>query len=661
MLDLITVLKVVGAGLSALFVSARLGYFIADTRHRLAARSIKHSERDAQFSQSFSEGEITESLRKYVRQDCAQLDPSHESDLQRVADIREGIFKALDRFVEYPQRRHALVLADSGMGKTSLCLNYFDHLRRKRVPACLVTLARPDALKQISRIKNKRDTICILDALDEDAAAIQDAQDRLQRIFKETADFKSVIITCRSQFFRDQTSIPSETGVLVVGPRPGGAGATYKVYHLFLLPFTRRQIESFLIRQFPLWNPFNFSSRSKSRALVSRIPELSVRPMLLDLLPNLIREKSDARELYDLYTYMVDKWCDREEGWIGRDVLITISEALAVKIHSRMMSGGGDRISLEELHGTAHELGVPIEDWKNLSARSLLNRDIEGRIKFAHRSILEYFIVRAVVDGYDDPLNDKWTDVMRELFVSWGYTEDGESGLDRARDILGRDLSKTTLIPLSEAPREPGIITQQDIAVICASARSRGGRRNAPVRWRSDSIKLKDLGGSYTIFDIDSNLEWAIVDFAAVHREGLLDQFVCPLGDQLSLLSIHPEYRLPSLDEMLSIVEGCEAVNRTEIIPDRFLYILGDMAGDRRYVILSFQEENNSSLSLLDARKAIVGTSRRAWLYEAGLHTDTNAFRNLKVAALRVRKERENWQEFDFWGMNQMSKRHSKN
>jgi hypothetical protein len=520
-----------------------------------------------------------------------------------------------------------------------------------------VTLARHDALKHLAGIPNKRGTICILDALDEDPRAIEDVQSRLPKIFEETADFRNVIITCRSQFFRDQTSIPSETGVLVVGPRRGGSGATYKMYHLFILPFSKTQINAFLRRQFPLWNPFNYSRILQSRKLVARVPELSVRPMLLDLLPDMIREKSHARELYDLYTYMVDKWCDREEGWIGRDALIKVSEAVAVRIHSQMMLGFGDRISVTNLHDIARDIDVPSDDWRNLSARSLLNRDLEGKIKFAHRSILEYFIVRAVIDGYDEPLSRQWTDVMRELIVSWGYTASGEANVARAQHILQADLSQTTLIPLSEPPLEPAIIAMDDIIRICGGGRVKAGRRSAPGRWRKDSIKLKYGDGGYHIIDMDSDLEWAIIDYEALEREGLLREFVAKLGDQLQRLSLQAEYRLPSLDELVSLIEGCEALDRSNIIPENLLYVLGDMAGDRRYLIATFQEPDQgiTTMKPVDARRPITGTERRIWLYEAGMHVDASAFRNLRVAALRVRKERQKWRTFDFAALDQIN------
>lgn len=627
--------------LTGAFILFRIGYFVADAKNRTAARKIKKSDRDSQFSKAFSTREISESFRKYVRPDCGQLDPAQESDLTRVADIREDAFRALDRFIDHPkQRKHVLVLADSGMGKTTLCINYFKYLSGKKIQACLVTLARQDSVEHIRSIRNKADTVCIVDALDEDPLAIEDAQARLEEIIKQAADFRTIIITCRSQFFRDQTSIPSESGLLVVSPRAGGMGATYKIYHLFLLPFTRDQTKSFISKQFPLWKVSSIPSRRSAYELINRVPELSVRPMLLDLLPDLVRENSNAREIFDLYTYMVDKWCDREDGWIDRGTLISVSESLAVFIHRRMMTGGGDRVELNELTDVATALGIPAEKWTNLSSRSLLNRDVEGKLKFAHRSILEYFIVRAVISGDDEPLGRPWTDVMREVFVSWGYTEHGFSHVKRAEAILARDLSKTTLIPLSEEPASPSLISVSHVERI-ASQRGRfeGTRRRASPRWRANSVNLTAEDGFYHVDDIDSGRVCRIIDYQSLEREGLLNNFVCPLGDQLSQSNPKSGYRLPSLDEFIGFLEALEAIHKSQLVPENFIYLIGDKPSARSYLLVSFREieGQNVTLKLFDPKRSFVGLGRKVWLYEASLLIDPTAFRSLKVAKLEIR------------------------
>lgn len=60
----------------------------------------------------------------------------------------------------------------------------------------------------------------------------------------------------------------------------------------------------------------------------------------------------------------------------------------------------------------AKQWNIPLEDWV-LSGRSLLNRDAEGNYKFAHRSIMEYLVVKGFVDDDKAYGGLLWTDQMK--------------------------------------------------------------------------------------------------------------------------------------------------------------------------------------------------------------------------------------------------------
>ena len=310
--------KAVGAIGGAAFLLVRFGYWVADRRHVTAASRLKREQDQSIFTPSYTRDEIADALRTYVLPDCGQADPSHESDFRHVADIREPVFQALDRFVVNSlRRRHFLVLADSGMGKTSLCLNYYEHRRRSGTESvALVSLSRPGADRSIEGVASKRDTLLIIDALDEDVAAQGDVEGRLADLLGRAADYKAVIVTCRSQFFRDARSIPQDTGVSIISPRAAGGAATYSLWHLYLMPFSEGQIDEYLRKQFPIWKLRSLRRRGAARALVRRVPELSGRPMLLELVPDLVRDGVEAQELFDLYNYMVERWLEREQRWI---------------------------------------------------------------------------------------------------------------------------------------------------------------------------------------------------------------------------------------------------------------------------------------------------------------------------------------------------------
>ncbi len=67
----------------------------------------------------FTKDDVTRALRHYVTPDCSQTDPANSADIRKAAGIREQVVDVVDRFISDSENRHLLVLADTGMGKTS--------------------------------------------------------------------------------------------------------------------------------------------------------------------------------------------------------------------------------------------------------------------------------------------------------------------------------------------------------------------------------------------------------------------------------------------------------------------------------------------------------------------------------------------------------------
>jgi hypothetical protein len=74
-----------------------------------------------------------------------------------------------------------------------------------------------------------------------------------------------------------------------------------------------------------------------------------------------------------------------------------------------------ERIHFSELKPLADQFGIGLADWQ-LRGRSLLNRDVAGNYKFAHRSIMEYLFVKRVLDmtPAERPVVG-WTDQMNRF------------------------------------------------------------------------------------------------------------------------------------------------------------------------------------------------------------------------------------------------------
>jgi len=537
----------------------------------------------------FTTDDVTRALKHYVTPDCSQTDPSNSADIRKSAGIREQVMRVVDRFIAESENRHLLVLADTGMGKTSFCLNYLAHRNRQRKgdqsPNCaVIPLGRPDALRKIRKIPNPAETILLLDAFDEDNKAIESSTARLSELLDAASEFGTVIITCRSQFFKNDLSIPTRTGVAIVRPRRAGVGSEYMLETLYLLPFTPHQINQYIARQFPWWTWVGLDRAAKARALVGGIPELSVRPMLLALLPGLVREGRHVQELFDLYRFMTSEWLAHEASWIEPELLTAVSKKLAVFIYTSRRHRATDRVSLAELHQIARALDIPEDRWEHLSSRSLLNRDSEGNLKFSHRSIMEFYFVLAAIDGAPKCFKTFWSDFMRELFVSWGNSEVGAEGLERAKEILARkDLRDLGLSPLSE-PLEG----TRDFSARAFLQKPTRRQRRISDAWRADSVRLlRHTNLQHRVIeDAEFGLVWEVPHLSDYDS----DEVHIIQTTYVEMVKSGMSRRLASKAQLSSLLEA-EGHLSTELLMRNALYWLGDRIGNRNPIVVSVSAE----------------------------------------------------------------------
>ena len=636
------ILKVIGAAAVILVALWQLVHFTLQIRLSRRTKRLQRELEMDQASPQFTVDEVKRHVATYVQPDCAQTDPASEFDISAVVDVRERIFAAMDRaVVDSAQRRHQLVLADSGMGKTSFCLNYLEHLRRERKQeAVFISLAQSDALAKLEAVPRKSRTVALLDALDEDPAAIREGAKRLYEVLEAASDFRSVIVTCRSQFFPTDLAIPTETGVSILTPRMAGQNASYRLYRLYLSAFDDGQVRQFIRTHFPLMNPLAFGRRRKAYELVANVRELAARPMLLELLPLLVKDGTAGREIFELSQYMVDKWFEREASWIPEDRLRAVSVEMAVEVHTRHVRGLGDRVTVAQLDEIASRVSEEPGAWDHLTTRSLLNRDSVGNLKFAHRSIMEFLFVVAALEGDERCLRVRWTDFMKEVLISWGYTTVGRENLHVAERLLSSDLSRTALLPLSEPPVRPSTSNVPDFAM-AADRRSAGtgSHRSANGLWRRNSFSVTESEGMARVVDVEFNLEWRFQVRARWAKDGLIDEYRRTVGETLHVFNAGAEFRLPSFAEFVTLAEGLAAKERDDLLPDGEIYLLGDMLGDRRHVAvrLGIGLGTQEASLLIDRERPLSSTGRKASTFEFGIHSGAEAFRLLRVVGIGVR------------------------
>lgn len=369
----------------------------------------------------FSQDEIERSTQYYVQPDCSSVDPSQEAELRHVLAVRNELFKSIDDFlVSGSPHRHLLLLADSGMGKTSALLNYYARNQKRRWShhhIAIVPLGRPDVDEYIIGIRDKANTVMFLDALDEDTKAIEDHRGRVADLLTLCRDFRRVVITCRTQFFPNDEEIPVETGIVRVGPRKAGETGEYVFKKLYLSALNDGQVAWYLRKRYPFWR---WLQRRRAFKAVKAVPLLSVRPMLLAYIPDFLASHMAIETSSELYEALVNAWYQRETYWVKPDQLRRFSELLAANIFDNRAARESEYISDSELSDLADFWGIKLKAWQ-LRGRSLLNRDALGNYKFAHRSIMEFLYVKYYLSSNDRRMPYEVTDQMDAFWWELTY------------------------------------------------------------------------------------------------------------------------------------------------------------------------------------------------------------------------------------------------
>lgn len=409
---------------------------VAGLGDRIRERKRANAAERANRSRHFSEQTIAKSVRNYVCPDFTDKDPgeSHEPisqgfvARQNAIEVITAVIKKKGR----PGRPHALILADSGMGKTSLLLNAASFIASRndeRTGAALVALGARDADEVISAIQAKPKVVILLDGLDEDSLAIGRPVERLNELIEKCRDFKAVIVSCRTQFFDNAAAIPRFAELRAFGPVPAGQNGLVQIDHLYLAPFNDTQIDEYLRRRYGF---FAFRKRHQARAFVDSVPALSVRPMLLSYLPELIELDTTPKTASAVYRLVFDAWLRRERQWIQELDLGEFSYRCALDIFARRIERGGESAGADELEFLSITERGALSRYQ-VTSRSLLNRTADGKYKFSHRSIMEFL----VVDGLTNRISNQWsgqpielTDQMRRFLFEELNIESGHAATD---------------------------------------------------------------------------------------------------------------------------------------------------------------------------------------------------------------------------------------
>jgi hypothetical protein len=382
---------------------------------KFIVRSQKERMLNKDLHPYFTPLEIKKATQYYVPTKCQNISPSkeHEPGVTHVAAVKEKLIPFfLERVFKYTDddQRFYIILADSGMGKTTFMINlYLKYVSKwfgNKYKILLLPMGHPGIDLDIDEIKNekKKNTILLLDAFDEDNLAIANYRTRLEEILEKTHRFRKVVITCRTQFFPSEEEEPGETGIIKYGGDKG--------YHYFLKfyisPFDEKDIRKYLRKKFSI---LHFTKKQRALQIVKSSPNLMVRPMLLSYIDDLLKSSRQYERTCEVYEELINKWIERESMRYREDrrenfkkELYKFSRSIAVDIYLKHEARKGFIINAEEIEPFAKKHQINLEHIE-MKSRSLLNRNALGEYKFAHKSILEYFLAMEAGENkkfYDD-------------------------------------------------------------------------------------------------------------------------------------------------------------------------------------------------------------------------------------------------------------------
>jgi formylglycine-generating enzyme required for sulfatase activity len=281
-----------------------------------------------------------------------------------------------DGFLQERSKQPVLILADTGIGKTTFLQKLFLAYAQTYPENHLAFVyASQNSIEQIKNIPDKENTILLLDAIDEDAIARANWTTYTNQITPLFLDFKKVIITCRNQFFKENSE---EWQHLKNG---------IDIYRLELLAFTTAEAEEYIKKAIAK------EYREKAEKIFKGNPDFFRRPLLLSYLEILAQEPRYARKyqfLYQIYAEILLYWGRNEAKTTQKDIqderdypkrLTNYSKDLAKAIDEKQKTNY--LLALAKTHGIKEI---------DAQSRSLLTRNRQTNVfEFTHDSFLEYF------------------------------------------------------------------------------------------------------------------------------------------------------------------------------------------------------------------------------------------------------------------------------
>ena len=343
--------------------------------------------------------------KKYIPT-MGQKEAPHDAENAFISPNRSPLLDDMMKVLkanDSESKQRYIILGGSGMGKsTFLAALFYRYINKCNLikfhsPIYVKSLCNPKVIELIREIKDEKvnNSILLLDALDENIHASSDIIKFMNELEAETHEFSTVIITCRTQFYKDAESEPDVWSI----PNSGASrDRVIKYNKIYISPFTDQEVDTFLSERYG-----SSANYAKARIIANRSTDVMLRPMILSFMDDLLdlNDLNDNITTVEIYYKIIDKWFERECEIknIEKSKLLSFSKKLAIYMYDQWFTSNNLFLSGFQFQKFARDNGIDADPY-SYKERSLINRTSNGDVKFSHRSFWEFFLA---IDTFERP------------------------------------------------------------------------------------------------------------------------------------------------------------------------------------------------------------------------------------------------------------------
>lgn len=187
---------------------------------------------------------------------------------------------------------------------------------------------------------------------------------------------------------------------------------------------------------------------------------------------------------------------------------------------------------------------------------------------------MEFMFIKAFIEGDNRCASVKWTDMMCDLFVSWGQTTPQDS--KRVYEVMAMDLRTTTLFPFIRPTIPASSFDQGWVRQTLSDKSSFGARSGLPIEWRTYTSRIVERSNVVRVYDFAAGLVLQFVNTVSIQERSEREIYnLIPSQNRWSDSS--GEWLLPQLSEFRTLIEILTLSKRIdELFDTRETYWLAD-------------------------------------------------------------------------------------